>query len=213
MENAVGGKQPRPEVVRARVRSLIRAAGQVHHVMACYGQDDPANDTIVSVLAELGVPSWLVPSGPDAAESALLAHARYAHNRGCRTFSVASADHQFEALAELGEVDVIAWKDQPVSGRLCKIARQVRRVPRPSVPAGTCASDMAAASSLPEPVLTAQTHPSSPPRTPSAPSRHAQRLGRKAVAPLLTGMGIAVGHLLAARLLDLLSVPSRRRVR
>lgn len=64
--------------------------------------------------------------------TALLSHARYAHARGCQTFSVASADHQFTALAELGEFDMIAWTGQNVSGRLRAAACQVRRVRRPS---------------------------------------------------------------------------------
>lgn len=127
----VGPNQPRPRVLRARVGALLVAAGPVHHVMASYSRDDTEDDFTVSVLAELGAAAWRVPHHANAAEHALLAHARYAHHQGCRSFAVASADRAFTALADYGQFDVLVWEDQPVSARLQASAHHVVRVPRP----------------------------------------------------------------------------------
>ncbi|ANZ39892.1 hypothetical protein BBK82_31480 [Lentzea guizhouensis] len=131
VENAVGPNQPRPRVLRTRVSALVAAAGPVHHVMASYSHQDAHEDFTLSVLAELGVAAWRVPRHANAAEHALLCHARYAHQQGCRSFAVASADRAFTALGDYGDFEVLIWEDQPVSARLQTCARQVVRVPRP----------------------------------------------------------------------------------
>lgn len=171
-ENMIGPVNPRPELVRGRIAALVRAAGPVHHALACYARTEPELDLTGSVLAEMGVPSRVVAPGPDAAEKALLAHARYAHDRGCRTFSVASADRSFTALAEFGDFDVIAWTNQQVSARLQAAARQVRRVPR------------------------------SAPAVEPAPVTRPTGRGSPAVRALTTGVGVALGHLLVERLVN-----------
>ncbi|GAB2994264.1 hypothetical protein [Saccharothrix stipae] len=191
IENAVGSVNPRPDLVRARVGALVRAAGSVHPVLACYSQSDPNSDAIVSVLAEMGIPTWLVTPGTDAAETALLSHARYVHARGCRAFSVASADHQFTALAELGEFDVIAWTGQKVSGRLHATARQVRRVPRPSGAA-------VGPSTRTVPVTPVDQNEGRAPNGQSE-ALFAPR-GHRLVAALAIGVGIALGNALVDRL-------------
>ncbi|GAA3462772.1 hypothetical protein ACFFSW_25385 [Saccharothrix longispora] len=132
VENVVGPVNPSPGLVRSRIGALLAAAGPVHHAMAGYSRQDPAGDRVVSVLAEMGVCTWVVPPGTDAAEKVLLAHARYAHARGCRSFVVASADHGFTALRDLGTFDVVVWQEQEVSARLAAAARAVHRVPRPA---------------------------------------------------------------------------------
>ena len=133
LENAVGTIHVRPRVLRSKVHALLQAAGPIHHALASYAQADAAGDLVVSVLAELGVASWRVAQHDNAAEHALLTHARYAHQQGCRTFTVASADRAFTALADLGTFDVLAWEGQQVAAKLTDRANQVIRVERPAV--------------------------------------------------------------------------------
>ncbi|QFZ19518.1 hypothetical protein [Saccharothrix syringae] len=109
--NVVGVAEPcplavGPDLVRARVGAVLRAAGPVHHVMACYASAERGMDLLGSVLAEMGVCSRTVPPGRGAVEDALLAHARYAHGRGCRTFAVAAGEG-FTAPHELGRFEVV----------------------------------------------------------------------------------------------------------
>ncbi|MFT7840316.1 hypothetical protein Q5530_29590 [Saccharothrix sp. BKS2] len=82
VDGVVGPDAPRPELVRARVAAVLRAAGPVHHALACYTGAGPGPDLVGSALTELGVPSRAVPPGRGAVAAALLAHARYAHGRG-----------------------------------------------------------------------------------------------------------------------------------
>lgn len=133
LENAVGTIHVRPRVLRTKVHALLQAAGPVHHALASYAQADTAGDTVVSVLAELGVSAWRVAQHDNAAEHALITHARYVHQQGCRTFTVASADRAFTALADLGTFDVLAWEGQQVAGKLEDRAHEVIRVPRSAV--------------------------------------------------------------------------------
>ncbi|MCK9921180.1 hypothetical protein MXD61_04550 [Frankia sp. AgPm24] len=131
VENSVGSIRAHPDLVRRRIEVLLDAAGPVHHALACYAQDNPGADTLVSVLAELGVAPWPVPSAADAADHALLRHARYVHGRGGRVFTVASGDHRFAVLAELGRVEVLVWEQQPVARALVRAAGPgLRRLPR-----------------------------------------------------------------------------------
>ncbi|MGZ3146297.1 hypothetical protein ACVDFE_30755 [Lentzea chajnantorensis] len=99
--------------------------------MAGYSHPDTHEDLTLSVLAELGIAACRVPQHANAAEHALLRHARYAHQQGCRSFAVASADRAFTALADYGEFDVLIWEGQPVAARLEACAHRVVRVPRP----------------------------------------------------------------------------------
>ncbi|MFT7841467.1 hypothetical protein Q5530_35480 [Saccharothrix sp. BKS2] len=181
LENMIGPVNPRPELVRGRITALVRAAGPVHHALACYARTEPELDVIGNVLTEMNVPSRVVAPGPDAAEKALLAHARYAHDRGCRTFSVASADRSFTALAEFGDFDVIAWTNQQVSTRLQAAARQVLRVPRSGPATG------------PAPVYR--------PPGPVLPL----------LSALTTGIGIGLGHFLVERLVNRVTPPGAPR--
>jgi hypothetical protein len=134
VENTVGSVRPRPDVVRRRVGALVSAAGPVHHVVASYAPDDPAVDVAVSVLAELGVAPWPVPPGANAADHALLRHARYVYDRGGRVFAVASADGRFARLAELGRLEVLVWHNQKVARALENAA--AGNVQRVSLPTG-----------------------------------------------------------------------------
>lgn len=132
LENAVGTIHVRSRILRAKVHALLQAVGPVHHALASYAQADPVGDTVVSVLAELGVAAWRVEQHDNAAEFALISHARYAYQQGCRTFAVASADRAFTALADLGAFDVLAWEGQQVSAKLEDRAQSVIRVARPT---------------------------------------------------------------------------------
>ncbi|MBW4720503.1 hypothetical protein [Saccharothrix obliqua] len=183
VENVVGPVNPSPQLVRARVAALLHAAGPLHHVMAGYSRTDPANDATVSVLAEMGVAARVVPPGNDAAEKALLEHARYAHERGHRSFAVASADHRFTALRELGTFEVLVWQDQEVALKLDAAADAVHRLPRP-----TGYDDVAA-------------RVGRPPLVPVCPPRG--RVAWQLAAAMAAGVGLAVGHAVTGRLLDL----------
>lgn len=133
LENVVGTVHVRPRVLRAKLRVLLQAAGPVHHALASYAQADPVDDAAVSVLAEMGVAAWRVAQHDNAAEFALIMHARYAYQQGCRTFTVASADSALTALADFGTFDVLAWEGQQVSAKLEDRAQSVIRVARPTL--------------------------------------------------------------------------------
>lgn len=137
LENVVGFR-PKPRTLRDRVSALLTAAGPHHHAVAAYATDDLADDPTASLLAALGVAPLRVLPGPDAAETALLAHAKRMRAEGCTHFTVCSSDRAFAALADTDTVhlDVLIWHGQPVSARLEHVAEQVRRLPRPGAPNG-----------------------------------------------------------------------------
>jgi len=214
MENTVGSVRPRPAVVRARVRALQAAAGRVHHVVACYSAANPAADVVVSVLAELGVAPWPVPPGTDAAETALLQHARYVADRGGRIFVVASGDHRFAALANRGRLELLAWDGQKIAKKLEQAAADLRRIPIPKLdldaePNTTTLEEPA----IPEPV-NPSSHPeptnndrSDPEPAPTTAHHHPNReLATKLATAIAIGAGIAIGQ----RLMDTL-LPGQRR--
>ncbi|MEV0681685.1 hypothetical protein AB0I60_34700 [Actinosynnema sp. NPDC050436] len=193
-ENVIGPFRPRVSLVRARLTALLAAAGHVDHALVAFADTWPADDTVPSALAELGAIPWPVPEGPDAAETALAAHARYLAGRGRRwRFLVASADHRLAQVAEYGELHVLAWTDHPVSARLEAAATTIHRLPR------TRTGD-----EHPVPTLPTAGSPNHPPD----PVSHlaATRTTDRVIAAIATGAGIALTH----RLLDHL-LPHRRR--
>jgi hypothetical protein len=109
----------RPRPFRTRVQALINAAdaaGPVHHAVAAYAVPPETDDgPLASLLAQLRIAPLRVPPGPDAAELALLAHARHVHSAGGRIFLVGSADGRFDELATLGRVELLVWHGQPVA--------------------------------------------------------------------------------------------------
>ncbi|CAO5240216.1 hypothetical protein [Frankia sp. AgKG'84/4] len=188
LENMVGLVQPRPDLVRARVHALLEAAGPVHHALASYAQGEPSSDRGASVLAELRVAPWPVPAGKNAADDALLQHARYVHSRGGRTFTVASADHRFAELARWGQLDVLAWEGQPVARALTAAGAHLRRLPRASTSGPAAPAAHVAAVSV-----------SRARATPSRPVEMSLRRGL--LSAILTGVGIGIGERLTARAL------------
>ncbi|GAA1309277.1 hypothetical protein [Saccharothrix xinjiangensis] len=206
VDNMVGvACTPRP-VARARMEALLVAAGPVHHAVAAYNaRTDQADDPLSSHLAELGVGCIPVDDGPDAADHALLRHARRLHDsRTHGDFVVASADGRFSQLASLGELEVLAWQGQPVAARLRHTAHRLRRVPKPAP--------------LPQDRPSDRPVRFTPPRTPvrgpvdddttccTAQSRHRAALfpaGRAAAAlgvAFVAGIGSGVGKRLVDRL-------------
>lgn len=190
LEN-LGTVRLRPRPLRARLETLLAAAGEIHHAVAAYAlPTDDDSDPVVSLLAELRIAPLRVPPGADAAELALLAHARHVHAEGCRNFLVGSADGRFAELAGLGRVELLVWDGQPVATRLVDVARHVHRITRPS---GTPADES-----------TGQDEPDTgdTPAVPDPPAGAGP--GGAVMARFLTGVatgvGIAVGH----RLLDIL---------
>jgi hypothetical protein len=136
-ENVIGPSKPRLPLVRARVRALLAAAGAVDHAVACFAYSWPADDSVASALIELGLIPWAVTTDPDAAELALISHARYLATRGhAWRFLVASGDHRLAEIAEYGELHVLVWEGQALASRLTTAAAAVHRLPRPGVGVG-----------------------------------------------------------------------------
>lgn len=131
LENVVGFR-PKRRTLRTRMTALLAAAGPRHHAVAAYACLDDADDVTASTLAALGVAPLRVTPGPDAAELALLAHARRMQADGCARFTVCSGDHAFAVLgdADASTLEVIVWQGQPVAADLAEAADDVRRVPR-----------------------------------------------------------------------------------
>ena len=197
LEN-LGTVRLRPRPLRVRLETLLATAGEIHHAVAAYAQ--PAGedgDPPASILAELRIAPLRVPPGADAAELALLAHARHVHAEGGRNFLVGSADGRFVQLAALGRVELLVWDGQPVATRLVDVAHHVHRIARPT---GTPAED-AAGHHEPEPDQ-ATTVPGA--AADSGPGGGA--VPGRFLAGVATGVGIAVGH----RLPDIL-VPRGKR--
>lgn len=191
LENVVGFR-PKPRTLRARITALLDAAGPRHHAVAAYAAEDAEDDPTASALACLNVAPLRVSPVPDAAETALLAHARRMQAEGCVLFTVCSSDRAFASLAdgESAQVEVLIWEGQPVSSKLEQVVNHVRRLPRP----GTEASI---------------TEPTMPAALPSAAAPVLYRQGRPARQPLdsltaglVTGIGIALGHRLADEFLS-----------
>lgn len=118
VDGVVGPDAPRPELVRERVAAVLRAAGPVHHALACYTGEPTGLDELGSVLAELGVPSRVVPPGRGAVAGALLAHARYTHGRGCRAFALVADHHDLTP----GCVDVVDGSGRSATVRAVRAA-------------------------------------------------------------------------------------------
>lgn len=195
LENMVGAVRPRPALVRACVAVLRAAAGPAHHALACYSTADPATDGLVSVLAELGVAPWPVPPGPDAAETALLAHADYVYRQGGRTFCVASADRRFAALAELGRLEVLAWERQPIARRLIEAADVLRQLPRPD-------TAIAGVPRIARPDELAKSPAAALDAAAAARQRRPLDLAQSALVGVCTGFGMAAGQRLISHLLS-----------
>lgn len=196
VENVIGPFKPRLPMVRARVQALLAAAGPVEHTLACFSQQWPAKDSVISALIELGVAPWPVPPGPDAAEIALIGHARYLATRGGRwRFLVASGDHRLVAVAKYGELHVLVWDGHALASKLEAVATTVHRLAWPT--------PMSAA---PPALKLPPTPDTGTPATADNRPR-AGELAARATSALITGVGIAVGH----RLLDALHPRQRSR--
>ncbi|GHG42786.1 MULTISPECIES: hypothetical protein [Amycolatopsis] len=125
--------------------------------------------------------SLTVAPSPDAAEDALLAHARRVHDSlGRCCWLVASADHRLAALTDLGPIEVLAWEGQPVADRLTNVAHATHRLPRPD----------SATDAFPEPT------PTPGPRQQRCPD-----VLRAVGYAVLVGGGVGIGQHLTARLL------------
>lgn len=193
LENVVGFR-PKPRTLRVRVTALLHAAGPRHHAVAAYAAaGDAVDDPTASALACLGVAPLRVPPGPDAAETALLAHARRMQAEGCVLFTVCSGDGAFASLAdgESIQVEVLVWEGQPVSARLARVVDHIRRLPRPGI--GATVDEPASVAALPEDVRPVPWRHS---RHPANPSLCGLATG------LATGVGLAVGHRLVDGLLS-----------
>ena len=80
LEN-LGTVRLRPRPLRARLETLLAAAGEIHHAVAAYALSaEETSDPLASLLAELRIAPLRVPTGTDAAELALLAPARHVHD-------------------------------------------------------------------------------------------------------------------------------------
>lgn len=192
LEN-LGTAQFRPRPLRARLEALLAAAGEVHHAVAAYARSDATEgDPLASLLAELRIAPLRVPPGPDAAELALLSHARRIHAEGGRIFLVGSADGRFAELAALGRIELLVWDGQPVAAKLADVAHRVRRLVRPTATSAEDTVDREQPDLEPAPQVTT-----------TAPEPHCATtpLTRQLLAALTTGIGIAAGQRLFNALL------------
>ncbi|MDX3187775.1 hypothetical protein PV458_05135 [Streptomyces sp. MN03-5084-2B] len=190
LENVVGFR-PKRRTLRTRMTALLDAAGPRHHAVAAYACLDEADDVTASTLAALGVAPLRVTPGPDAAELALLAHARRMQADGCAHFTVCSGDHAFAVLgdADASTLEVIVWQGQPVAADLAAAADDVRRLPRLAdgeMPAG--------------PGDTGNIGRLTPHRATSRPKRRFQVQADGLAAGLAIGVGIALGTRLGSLL-------------
>jgi hypothetical protein len=192
IENLLGTPRPKASVLRAWIDLLLQAAAELHHAVASYAVAEPGDDPIASVLAELRITPLPVAPGADAAELALLAHARHVHDVGGRVFLVASGDRRFTELAHLDStrIEVLAREGQPVAAKLTAAAAVVHRLPR--TPTAVDAAD-------PDLVVETAGAPA------ALPGRQINPMVLRFGIAVITGFGIALGQ----RLLDIL-VPHRR---
>ncbi|WP_189160686.1 hypothetical protein [Lentzea pudingi] len=193
LEN-LGSARLRPRPLRSRLEALLNAAGDIHHAVAAYALPDVAEtDPLASVLAELRVAPLRVTPGADAAELALLAHARHVHTEGGRVFLVGSADGRFAELATLGRVELFVWDGQPVAAKLADVAHDIHRLARTT---GAPTDD---------PTGPEQNHPDEEPLTPlpRPADRHGSVLVRRLLIAVAAGVGIALGQ----RLVDFVVPP------
>jgi hypothetical protein len=191
LEN-LGSDRLRPRPLRARLETLLAAAGEIHHAVAAYALRDGAEgDPVASLLAELRIAPLRVAPGPDAAELALLAHARHVHAEGGRTFLVGSADHRFAELVALGRVELLVREGQPVAAKLADVVHHVHRLARPTGGPGEDTAEPgrpAHEAALPPAPVTAMPHADRPQRGTRA------RLGERLLTALVTGVVIAAGQ-------------------
>ncbi|MFK0247128.1 hypothetical protein ACIQUM_20735 [Amycolatopsis azurea] len=185
LEN-LGIARMRPRPMRAHLETVLLVIGPAHHVVAAYAAEPVRPDERASLLAELGVAPLIVEQGRDAAELALLEHARHVHEVGGRTFLVGSADGAFAELAQLGVVDVLARKHQPIAAKLAAAAREEYRLPRTGEP---------------EPVPAPHSRLAAPAVAGPGDGGAGRRLGSRAAVAILTGVGLAVGQRLVDALL------------
>lgn len=123
LENICQGSRRRERVL-AQLRHLLLFAGPVDEVVAFAAT--PVLARQAALLAAAGIPAVGVHPGPDAADKALVAHAKQLAAAGTTRFVVASADHYFARVAQLGQLRVISTPDHPVSKVLAAAAHDVR---------------------------------------------------------------------------------------
>jgi hypothetical protein len=190
LENVVGFR-PKRRTLRTRMTALLDAAGPWPHAVAAYACIEDADDATASTLAALGVAPLRVTPGPDAAELALLAHARRMQADGCARFTVCSGDHAFAVLgdADASTLEVLVWQGQPVAASLAAAADHVHRLPRlgeGDIPVG--------------PENTGNIGR----RTQHRPTSHSKRQTQLPWDGLVTGFATGIGIVLGARLGSLL---------
>ncbi|GAA4869929.1 hypothetical protein [Saccharopolyspora cebuensis] len=196
LEN-LGSVRLRPRPLRARLMTLLAAAGEHHHAVAAYAVAEDGIDSAAAVLAELRIAPLRVAPGPNAAELALLTHARHVHAEGGRTFLVGSADGRFAELTSLGRVELLVWDGQPVATKLAEVAHRVHRLQRPH---NSSADDFNATS----PPIT-EVSPAAPPEPPSDRCQP-NGIGTHLLTALVTGIATAAGQ----RLFDAIWPRGRR---
>ncbi|GAA3357806.1 hypothetical protein GCM10020366_27350 [Saccharopolyspora gregorii] len=160
VENVIGGMAPRDDVIRARVGALLAAVPGASAVAFFARHGGSEDERMSRTFRDLGVTPVLVDREPDAADNALLAHARALSGRGHERFVVASADGALARIADLGALRVLAWKHQPVARQLRSAATEIILLDRPE--AAPAASPRTPSDSVPS---------SSPTRSPAPTGR------------------------------------------
>jgi hypothetical protein len=210
VENMIGANA-RPGTLGAKVDALTgRAGGSVPVVAACAGNRITAagkqalNDRKIKLLT--------VGDDKDAADKALLDEAEKRARDGCTRFVVASHDSRFARLADLGQLEIIAWANPKIAKKDTARAAAVHQVPRPA--AVTAKVQAAKARPAPAPTATAPQVP--PPADPGPQSQKARpcltevSAAAAGAAVLATGILFGAGTVLgASAALRLLRGPGR----
>lgn len=133
LENMIGANA-RPGTLAAKLDALTTPVGiGVPAVAACAGNRiTPAGK---QALKDRKIKLLTVGGDKDAADKALLDEAGKLARSGCTRFLVASHDGRFAQLAELGQMEIIAWANAEIAKKYtCQaataklFARQIDRI-------------------------------------------------------------------------------------
>jgi hypothetical protein len=129
LENMVGANA-KPGMLALKLDALTSQAGDgIPVIAACAGSRiTPAS---AQVLKDRKITLRKTGGEKNAADKALLEEAARLAGQGCRRFIVASHDSTFARIAELGELEIIAWTSPKIAQKYASRATAVHRVPRP----------------------------------------------------------------------------------
>jgi hypothetical protein len=193
------GANAKPGTLAAKLDALTAGAGNgVPAVAACAG--NRITEAGRQALKDRKIRLLTVNGHKDAADKALLDEAGKLARAGCTRFVVASHDSGFAQLADLGQLEIIAWANPKIAQKYTSRATAVHHVPRP---AAATAQPAKPAKARPSPAPAAAPHAPAP-AAPSGPSSAVRpRLiiasaGAAGVGVLAAGILFGAGTILGA---------------